>query len=137
MTALSLLSTASLLTGAISQQLLAKMDTPGPSRIVVIVGEAGVQTDLDLDTLGQEDMADAMPYLLADYKAKSKDWTLLAGEHWRQGRYDRAEELMVKGISCASSGIPISLHSHANLSQFSAERTGVEWTQSPWSIYIV
>lgn len=61
---------------------------------------SGIQTDLDLDSLGDAEVADAIPYLLTDYSAECKDWTLIAGEHWRQKRFDRAEELLTKGIQC-------------------------------------
>lgn len=60
----------------------------------------GVQTDLDLDTIGDAETADVIPELLADYAADCNDWTALASEHWRQGRLDRAEELIRKGIEC-------------------------------------
>lgn len=61
---------------------------------------SGIQTDLDLDSLGDAEVADAIPYLLTDYSAECKDWTLIAGEHWRQKRFDRAEELLNKGLQC-------------------------------------
>lgn len=38
--------------------------------------------------------------MLADYSAECKDWTLVAGEHWKQGRFQRAQELLGKGIQC-------------------------------------
>lgn len=46
-------------------------------------------------------MADVIPDLLADYAAECKDWTFLAGEHWRQKRWDRALDLLGKAIQRA------------------------------------
>jgi RNA polymerase-associated protein CTR9 len=68
------------------------------SRTIVIVGQGGIQTDLELDTLADPEVADAIPDLLADYSAECKDWTLIAGEHWRLDRRARAEELLQRGI---------------------------------------
>ncbi|RSH95616.1 hypothetical protein EHS25_000708 [Saitozyma podzolica] len=74
------------------------------SRVVVIVGQGGIQTDLDLDSLGDAEIADAIPYMLADYSAECKDWTLVAWEHWKQGRFQRAQELLGKGIQFFAPG---------------------------------
>ena len=63
----------------------------------------GIQTDLDLDDLADEDIAGAIPDLLTDYSAECRDWTLVAGEHWKQGRWTRVEELLIKGLECALS----------------------------------
>jgi hypothetical protein len=76
--------------------------SPPPSSFARIRSRAnpsrGVQTEIDLDTLGDEDIAEVIPELLADYSAECKDWTLFAGEHWKCKRWDRAEELLVKAI---------------------------------------
>ncbi|ORY32073.1 putative Pol II transcription elongation factor [Naematelia encephala] len=73
-------------------------------RTVVIVGQGGVQTDIDLDTLGDEEIANVIPELLADYAAEVRDWTLLAGEHWRQGRMERVQDLLLRGIQFFGGG---------------------------------
>lgn len=70
------------------------------SRTIVIVGQGGIQTDLDLDTLNDPEVAEVLPDLLADYSAECKDWTLIALEHWRSGRWSRAQDLLNKGSSC-------------------------------------
>lgn len=76
-------------------------DVPEPSsRTIVIVGEGGIQTDLDLDSLADAEVAEVVPDLLSDYQAECKDWTLIAREHWRAGRWARAEDLLNKGIKC-------------------------------------
>jgi hypothetical protein len=62
----------------------------------------GVQTDLDLDSLADTEIADAIPHLLADYSAECKDWTVVAAEHWKKGRWDRVDELLNAGFRCAS-----------------------------------
>lgn len=70
------------------------------TRTIVIVGQGGIQTDLELDTLAEADIADAIPDLLVDYSAECKDWTIIAREHWRCERWARAEDLLLKGIKC-------------------------------------
>ncbi|RXK39956.1 RNA polymerase-associated protein CTR9 [Tremella mesenterica] len=75
------------------------------ARVVVIVGQGGIQTDLDLDTLGDDEVADVIPDLLADYSAECRDWTLIAGEHWRRSRWSRAEDLLQKGIHFFTGGV--------------------------------
>ena len=60
----------------------------------------GVQTDLDLDSLADNEIADAIPHLLTDYSAECKDWTVVAGEHWKKGRWDRVDELLNAGFKC-------------------------------------
>jgi hypothetical protein len=57
-----------------------------------------VVTDLDLNDLSNPDVAEAVPDLLTDAGAACKDWTLIAGEHWKMGRWDRAEELLVAAL---------------------------------------
>ena len=69
---------------------------------VADLSSRGVQTDLDLDNIGDPETADIIPDLLADYAADCNDWTAIAQEHWKQGRMDRAEELIRKGIECTS-----------------------------------
>jgi RNA polymerase-associated protein CTR9 len=71
-----------------------------PQRLTCPPPHSGIQTDIDLDTLHDPETADAIPFLLADYAAECKDWTLLAGEHWRQGRFDMAEELLKSAVTC-------------------------------------
>lgn len=75
------------------------------SRTIVIVGQGGIQTDLDLDTLNDPEVAEVLPDLLADYSAECKDWTLIAREHWRCGRWNRAQDLLDKGVSCECWGM--------------------------------
>lgn len=60
----------------------------------------GIQTDLDLNSIGEDEVADVLPDLLTDYAAELKDWTKLASEHWKQGRMKRAEDLLSRGITC-------------------------------------
>lgn len=60
----------------------------------------GVQTDLDLDSLAEDEIADAIPDLLSDYSAECRDWTVVAGEHWKQARWTRAEDVLQSGIRC-------------------------------------
>lgn len=69
----------------------------------------GVQTDLDLDSLADDEIADAIPDLLADYSAECKDWTVVAGEHWRQERWARAEQVLQSGIRCECSCLTFGL----------------------------
>jgi len=87
-----------------------------PSRTIVIVGQGlvspplllalradklrGVQTDLDLDSLADDEIADAIPHLLVDYAAECKDWTTVAGEHWKKGRWGRVDEILNAGVRC-------------------------------------
>ncbi|WVQ78211.1 hypothetical protein IAT38_000294 [Cryptococcus sp. DSM 104549] len=71
---------------------------PQPERVVSIVGQGGIQTDLDLDSLADDETASVIPDMLAEYAAECRDWTLIASEHWRQGRYARAEEILVRGV---------------------------------------
>ena len=52
-------------------------------------------------------MADVIPDLLADYAAECKDWTFLAGEHWRQKRWGRALDLLGKAIQRVFCYIPL------------------------------
>lgn len=61
---------------------------------------SGVQTDLDLDSLADDEIADAIPHLLVDYSAECKDWTTIAGEHWKKGRWDRVDEILNAGVRC-------------------------------------
>lgn len=68
------------------------------ARILVLVGDGGVQTDLDLTTLDDSEVADVLPDMLVDYSAECKDWTFLAREHWQCGRVARVEELLQRGI---------------------------------------
>lgn len=69
-------------------------------RMVTVAGPGGVQVDIDLDQLAEAEVADALPDLLTDYSAECKDWTMFAGEHWRSGRFSRAEELLLSGVKC-------------------------------------
>lgn len=59
-----------------------------------------MQTDLDLDSLADSEIADAIPHLLADYSAECKDWTVVAGEHWKKGRWARVNEVLDAGFKC-------------------------------------
>lgn len=60
----------------------------------------GIQTDLDLNDLADNDISNAIPDLLSDYSAECRDWTLIAREHWIQGRWTRVEELLTRGLQC-------------------------------------
>ncbi|ORX39629.1 hypothetical protein BD324DRAFT_614410 [Kockovaella imperatae] len=71
---------------------------PSSGRMWTIVGQGGLQIDLDLDTIGNEDVVDVLPDLLTDYAAELKDWTKMASEHWRQGRIRKAQDLLERGI---------------------------------------
>lgn len=62
----------------------------------------GVETEIAFDQIGDVETAEVLPTLLREYGADCNDWTTLAGEHWRQGRMDRAEELIREGIKCES-----------------------------------
>jgi hypothetical protein len=53
-----------------------------------------------LDTLADDEIADAIPHLLVDYSAECKDWTTIAGEHWKKGRFDRVNEILTAGVRC-------------------------------------
>ncbi|KAL7422109.1 protein required for normal CLN1 and CLN2 G1 cyclin expression [Cryptotrichosporon argae] len=74
------------------------------SRTISIVGQGGIQTDFDLDTLADPEVADVIPDMLVDYSAECKDWTMIAGEHWRCGRIQRAEELLARGLQFFAGG---------------------------------
>lgn len=75
-------------------------EQPSGGRIHAVAGPGAIQVDIDLDTLGEADVADALTDLLTDYSAECKEWTLFAGEHWRAGRFERAEEVLLSGIKC-------------------------------------
>ncbi|KAK8870014.1 hypothetical protein IAR55_000584 [Kwoniella newhampshirensis] len=77
---------------------------PQPERTVVIVGQGGIQTDLDLNSLEDDEIAAVIPDMLADYSAECRDWTLIASEHWKQSRWSRADELLHRGISFFAGG---------------------------------
>lgn len=64
----------------------------------MLISNRGVQTDIDLDDLANPDVAEAIPEMLAEYAADCKDWTLIAGEHWKMSRWDLAEEMLVSAI---------------------------------------
>jgi len=64
----------------------------------------GVQTDLELDNIGDAETAEVIPHLLADYNADCNDWTAIASEYWKQGRMDKAEELIRHGLDCTWTG---------------------------------
>jgi len=38
--------------------------------------------------------------MLAEHLAECRDWTLIAREHWMQGRWVRAEEVLSRGLKC-------------------------------------
>ncbi|WWC69705.1 uncharacterized protein I206_103648 [Kwoniella pini CBS 10737] len=82
---------------------MAELDTP-VERTIVIYGQGGIQTDLDLNSLAEDEIAAVIPDMLADYSAECRDWTLIASEHWKQGRWVRAEELLRRGITFFSGG---------------------------------
>ncbi|WVW83420.1 hypothetical protein I302_105440 [Kwoniella bestiolae CBS 10118] len=73
-------------------------------RTIVIYGQGGIQTDLDLNSLAEDEIAAVIPDLLVDYSAECRDWTLIASEHWRQQRWARAEELLKRGITFFAGG---------------------------------
>ena len=61
-----------------------------------------MQTDVDLDSLAQDEVADIIPVMLADYESECRDWTLIASEHWREGRWNRVMDLLERAVSCKS-----------------------------------
>ncbi|WVN89020.1 uncharacterized protein L203_104236 [Cryptococcus depauperatus CBS 7841] len=73
-------------------------------RFITLVGQGGIQTDLDLDDLGQEAIASVIPDLLVDHGVGCKDWLAIASEHWRQGRYHRTREILDRGITYFKDG---------------------------------
>ncbi|WWC61402.1 uncharacterized protein I303_103985 [Kwoniella dejecticola CBS 10117] len=82
---------------------MAELDTP-VERTIVIYGQGGIQTDLDLNSLAEDEIATVIPDMLADYSAECRDWTLIASEHWKQSRWSRAEELLRRGVTFFSGG---------------------------------
>ncbi|WWC85242.1 uncharacterized protein L201_000104 [Kwoniella dendrophila CBS 6074] len=77
---------------------MAELDIP-VERTIVIYGQGGIQTDLDLNSLAEDEIAAVIPDMLADYSAECRDWTLIASEHWKQERWARTEELLRRGIT--------------------------------------
>ncbi|WRT66885.1 uncharacterized protein IL334_003848 [Kwoniella shivajii] len=73
-------------------------------RTIVIYGQGGIQTDLDLNSLAEDEIAAVIPDMLADYSAECRDWTLIASEHWKQERWSRTEELLRRGITFFAGG---------------------------------
>ncbi|KAK6902689.1 hypothetical protein I203_107948 [Kwoniella mangroviensis CBS 8507] len=73
-------------------------------RTIVIYGQGGIQTDLDLNSLAEDEIAAVIPDMLVDYSAECRDWTLIASEHWKQGRWARTEELLKRGITFFAGG---------------------------------
>ncbi|BEI92846.1 uncharacterized protein CcaverHIS019_0504740 [Cutaneotrichosporon cavernicola] len=72
---------------------------------ITIVGTVGTyQTEINFKDLGDDESAEVIPDLLADYQAECKDWTAVAREHWRCGRWNRAEDLIRRGIKFFASG---------------------------------
>lgn len=76
------------------------MEEPGPSSRIHTVFARGVQTDVDLDDLSSDEVANILPEMLAEYGAEQRDWAIFAGEHWKQKRWPKAVELIQRGISC-------------------------------------
>ncbi|EKD03885.1 Pol II transcription elongation factor [Trichosporon asahii var. asahii CBS 8904] len=79
-------------------------EQPSGGRIHTVAGPGATEVDIDLDTLGEAEVADALTDLLTDYSAECKEWTLFAGEHWRAGRFERAEQVLLSGIKFFGSG---------------------------------
>ena len=75
-------------------------EQPTGTRIHTVAGPGATEVDIDLDTLGEAEVADALTDLLTDYSAECKEWTLFAGEHWRAGRFERAEQVLLGGVKC-------------------------------------
>ncbi|WVF72375.1 hypothetical protein IAT40_007190 [Kwoniella sp. CBS 6097] len=75
-----------------------------PERTIVIYGQGGIQTDLDLNSLAEDEIAAVIPDMLADYSAECRDWTLIASEHWKQSRWTRADEILSRGITFFAGG---------------------------------
>lgn len=50
--------------------------------------------------MAEDEIADAIPHLLADYAADCKDWTVVASEHWRKSRWERVDEILQAGFKC-------------------------------------
>ncbi|GMK55590.1 hypothetical protein CspeluHIS016_0206460 [Cutaneotrichosporon spelunceum] len=72
---------------------------------ITIVGTVGsYQTEINFKDLGDDESAEVIPDLLADYQAECKDWTAVAREHWRCGRWKRAEDLIRRGIKFFGGG---------------------------------
>ncbi|WVQ89256.1 hypothetical protein IAS59_003009 [Cryptococcus gattii] len=63
-----------------------------PARVILL-------TDVDLDSLAQDEVADIIPVMLADYESECRDWTLIASEHWREGRWNRVMDLLERAVS--------------------------------------
>lgn len=61
-----------------------------------------MQTEINLNELDNPEIADVIPDLLSDYAVECKDWTLFAAEHWKQGRWDRVQDMLQKAINCQS-----------------------------------
>ncbi|WVO21784.1 uncharacterized protein IAS62_003097 [Cryptococcus decagattii] len=57
------------------------------------------RTDVDLDSLAQDEVADIIPVMLADYESECHDWTFIASEHWREGRWNRVMDLLERAVS--------------------------------------
>lgn len=70
------------------------------ARLCLLTCYRGIQTDLDLDDLGQEAIASVIPDLLVDHGVGCKDWFAIASEHWKQRRYHRTREILDRGITC-------------------------------------
>ena len=61
------------------------------------------ELDLDLATLSDPETADGILFLLEKENAESSYWTTVAGEHWRNANWGRAESVLQTGIKCVFS----------------------------------
>lgn len=71
-----------------------------PEGSITIWGPGGIQTEIQLKDLGDDENAEIIPDLLVDYQAECKDWTAVAREHWRSARWKHAEDILHRGIKC-------------------------------------
>jgi RNA polymerase-associated protein CTR9 len=65
----------------------------------------GIQTDIDLDDLSKPEVAEVIPELLTEYSAECRDWTTIAGEHWKMSRWEYAQELLETAIKQFGGGV--------------------------------
>ncbi|TXT09174.1 hypothetical protein VHUM_02648 [Vanrija humicola] len=88
-------------------------DTEAADRVITLVHD-GEQLDVPLDLLGDpeyEDIAQA----LKGFNAECPTWTKIAREHWRAGRLNKTEELLVEGIEFFAQSRPVDHFALVNL----------------------
>ncbi|KAL1407408.1 protein required for normal CLN1 and CLN2 G1 cyclin expression [Vanrija albida] len=88
-------------------------DAEPAGRVITLVHD-GEQLDVPLDLLGDteyEDIAQA----LKGFNAECPTWTQIAREHWRAGRLNKTEELLVDGIDFFAQARPVDHFALVNL----------------------